>query len=87
MQYGLKYSGTRFLFTELKLLNFPMHPKFEGSVSTVAVITKQTKEPNNRVLLRALLFGYIVSLHCNLCLGTYRSPEFGHKDNSHSNFQ
>ena len=39
--------------------------------SACTVITKETKEPNNRVLLGALLFGCIVSLVVrNLCLGT-----------------
>ena len=43
---------------------------FSGNAGTV--ITKETKEPNNRVLLGALLFGCIVSFVLrNLCLGTY----------------
>ena len=41
--------------------------------SAGTVITKETKEPNNKVLLKALLFGCIVSFVTrNLCLGTYR---------------
>ena len=39
-------------------------------LSAGTVITKETKEPNNRVLLGALLFGCIVSFVLrNLCLG------------------
>ena len=34
---------------------------------------KKTKEPNDRVLLGALLFGCVVSFGvCNLCLDTYK---------------
>ena len=34
---------------------------------------KKAKEPNDRVLLRALLFGCVVSFGvCSLCLDTYR---------------
>ena len=43
-----------------------------ADLSAGTVITKETKEPNMRVLLGALLFGFIVSfVVCNLCLGTY----------------
>ena len=42
-------------------------------LSAVTMITKEAKEPNNRVLLGALLFNCFVSfVVCNLCLGTYR---------------
>ena len=42
-------------------------------LSAGTVITKETKEPNNGVLLVALLFGGIVSFVLRyLCLGTYR---------------
>ena len=42
-------------------------------LSAGTVITEETKEPNNRVLLGALLFGFIVSFVLrNLCLSTYR---------------
>ena len=45
-------------------------------LSAGTVITKESKNPNNRVLLRALLFGYIVSFVVrNLCLGTYTDWE------------
>ena len=41
-------------------------------LSAGTVITKESKNPNNRVLLRALLFVCIVSFVVrNLCLGTY----------------
>ena len=42
--------------------------------SFITIITKKkTKEPNDRVLLGALLFGCVVSFGvCNLCLDTYR---------------
>ena len=41
-------------------------------LSAGTVITKESKNPNNRVLLRALLFRCIVSFVVrNLCLGTY----------------
>ena len=44
-----------------------------GGLSGVTVITKDTKEPNNRVLLGVFLIGLIVSfVERNLCLGTYR---------------
>ena len=42
-------------------------------LSAGTVITKETKEPNNGVLLVALLFDGIVSFVLRyLCLGTYR---------------
>ena len=42
-------------------------------LSAGTVIPKETKEPNDRVLLGALLFGCIVSFVIrNLSLGTYR---------------
>ena len=42
-------------------------------LSAGTMITKEAKEPNNRVLLGALLFNCFVSfVVCNLCLGTYR---------------
>ena len=53
----------------------PDKKNFSGfwGLSAGTVITKETKEPNNRVLLGALLFGCIVSFVLrNLCLGTYR---------------
>ena len=41
-------------------------------LSAGTVITKESKNPNNRVLLRALFFVCIVSFVVrNLCLGTY----------------
>ena len=40
-------------------------------LSAGTVITKETMEPNNRVLLKALLFGCIVSFVIRYrCLGT-----------------
>ena len=46
-------------------------------LSVGTVITNETKEPNHRVLPRALLFGCIVSfvVH-NRCLGTYRRNRY-----------
>ena len=45
-------------------------------LSAGTVITKETKERNNRVLLEALLFGCIVSFVLrNLCLGTHRRTD------------
>ena len=44
-----------------------------GSFSRYGHHKKKTKEPKNRVLLGALLFGCVVSfVVCNLCLDTYR---------------
>ena len=41
----------------------------QQGLSAGTVITKKTKEPNNRVLLGVLLFGCVVSfVVCNLCL-------------------
>ena len=42
-----------------------------GGLSEGTIVTKETKEPNNRVLLEALLFGCIVSFVVrNLWLST-----------------
>ena len=44
-----------------------------ATVSAGTIITKESKKPNNRALLGALLFGCIFSLVVrNLCLGSYR---------------
>ena len=40
---------------------FPLAREEPTGLSAGTVITKETKEPNNRVLLGALLFGCIVS--------------------------
>ena len=46
---------------------------YSGRLSAGTVITKKTKEPKNRVLLGALLFGCVVSfVVCNLRLNNYR---------------
>ena len=56
-----------------------MQSSQQQGFSAGTIITKETKEPNNRALLGALLFGYIVSfVVCNLYLGDYRrSPTRG----------
>ena len=47
-------------------------------LSAGTIITRETKETNNRALLVVLLFGCIVSfVERNLCLDTYRrNPGF-----------
>ena len=46
---------------------------YSGVFQQVRSSQKKTKEPKNRVLLGALLFGCVVSfVVCNLCLDTYR---------------
>ena len=46
---------------------------YSGVFQQVQSSQKKTKEPNDGVLLRALLFGCVVSFGvCHLCLDTYR---------------
>ena len=46
-------------------------------LSAGTMITKEAKEPNNRVLLGALLFNCFVSfVVCNLCLPTWKYQFF-----------
>ena len=64
------------MYVCMYVLPFPSPPYLKDWIRHCfcrSIITKESKKPNNRALLGALLFGCIFSLVVrNLCLGSYR---------------